>query len=124
MFLTVFHSFSLIMPKNESLLSLFTRSLCLNSDIVIRSFCSLQKCDHERIASIALYKRATMSDLLRLLMTKERQEQFSLFHELIALSLTKKSDSLEKPRSDFPTLLFSVTTEYSILTVKWSFADH
>ena len=37
---------------------------------------------------IALYKRVTVSDLLRSLMTKEWQELFILFHEQIALLLT------------------------------------
>ena len=36
-----------------------------------------------------------MSDLLRSLLTKERQEQFALLQELITLSLTKTSDSLK-----------------------------
>ena len=41
----------------------------------------------ERIAPVALYKRLTMSDSLRSLMTKERREKFALFHEWIAFSL-------------------------------------
>ena len=50
----------------------------------------------ERFALVPLYKRATVSDSLRLLMAKERPAQFALFLQQIALSLTKKSDSLEK----------------------------
>ena len=41
----------------------------------------------ERIAPVALYKRLTMSDSLRSLMTTERREKFALFHEWIAFSL-------------------------------------
>ena len=44
----------------------------------------------ERFAHVALYKRATVSDLLRLGMTKERREEFALLSDaLIALLLTK-----------------------------------
>ena len=42
------------------------------------------------LALVALYKRATMSDSLLLLFTKERQERVTIFHEQIALLLTKK----------------------------------
>ena len=45
--------------------------------------CSLQKSNCERIAQIALYKRATVSNLLQSLMTKEQRERFALFHKKI-----------------------------------------
>ena len=50
---------------------------------------SLKKSNCEGFAPIALYKRATMSNLLLLLMTKEWREWFAHFHEQFALSLTK-----------------------------------
>ena len=86
-FLTVFHCFSSF---------LCPRAIC--------SYHSLQKSHCERIAPIALYKRATVSVSLKSLMTKERQERFALFHERIALLLTKTIDLLKKPMSEFPTL--------------------
>ena len=48
---------------------------------------------------LTLYKRATVSNLLRVLMTKDREQQFALFHKQITLLL-------KKPMSDFPTLQF------------------
>ena len=45
--------------------------------------------NHERIGPVALYKRANVSDSLPSLMTKEQWERFALFHDQIALSLTK-----------------------------------
>ena len=75
MFLTVFIWFSAVLsPESVSLMSLFNQSL---------------------------FKRVTVSDSLRLLMTKEPQERFTHFHERTALSHTKTSDSLEKPMSEF-----------------------
>ena len=44
---------------------------------VIRSDRSWQKSNRERIAQVAQDKRATISDLLRLLMTKEQRERFT-----------------------------------------------
>ena len=61
-FLTVFHCFSSF---------LCPRAIC--------SYHSLQKSDCERIAPIALYKRATVSVSLKSLMTKERQERLLFF---------------------------------------------
>ena len=63
---------------------------------------SFKKSDCERIASVAFYKRTAISNLLSLLMTKERGE----FHKRIALSLfrsLKTSNSLEKPLREVPT---------------------
>ena len=76
MFLTVFPRF---MPKSESLLLLFFKERL------------------ERFAPVALYKKATVSDLLRSLMTKERRKQFILLH-------TKNLRIAQKTLSEFPTL--------------------
>ena len=66
---------------------------------------SLQKSNCERYAQVAHDKRASVSDSLTSLFTKERQEQFPFFEERIALLLTKTSELLEKLMSKFPTLL-------------------
>ena len=51
----------------------------------------------EQFSHIALYKRASVSDLLRSRMTKERREGFALLSEsLIALSLTKSEGIARK----------------------------
>ena len=77
MLLTVFHCFHLFMPKSESLISLFAQSLFTKEQpLAIRSGC--------------LWRKSEGSDLL--------------FHKRIAISLTKTSDFLEKPISEFPTL--------------------
>ena len=55
---------------------------------LFRSESLILKSDRERFAQVTHDKRAT--------------ERFALFH---ALSLTKTSESLEKPMSDFPTCL-------------------
>ena len=68
-----------------------------NPPIALRSVTHLLKSNHEQIAQVTLYKIATVSHSLRLLMTNERWEQFALFHERIALSFTKIEESLEKP---------------------------
>ena len=49
----------------------------------------LQKRDLELIAPVTLYKRVTVSDFLLLLFPKKPQDQFTLFQEWSALSLTK-----------------------------------
>ena len=64
------------MPACESLPLLFAYSLFFKERL-------------EWFAPVALYKRATVSDSLRSLMTKERWEGFALFHKRIALLLTK-----------------------------------
>ena len=70
------------------------------SSVALLSF-ALFKERLERFTSVTIYKRATASNLLRSLMTKERQEWFTHFRKPIALSLTKTSESLEKPMSEF-----------------------
>ena len=69
---------------------------------------SLKRSNFEQIAPFVVYKRVTVSNSLRSLMTKEWWEQFALFHEQISLSFIrsqKTSDSLENLMSKFPTLL-------------------
>ena len=85
MFLIVFHCFSpFLCPRaNPSRRSSLSRSF-LKSDGSDFSCCSLQKSDFE---PIALYKRATVSNLLPSLFTKEQRERFALFQEQIAISL-------------------------------------
>ena len=79
------------------------------SSRAIHSGCSLLIADAlffkerlEQFTPIALYTRVTMINSLRSLMTKERRELFALFHERIALVL-------QKPISEFPTLLKHIT---------------
>ena len=74
---TVFHLF---MPKSESLPVLFALLLFLKSN-------------SEQIATVAFYKRVTVSDSLPLLFTKEPCEREPQFH---SLAHKKTSDSLEK----------------------------
>ena len=70
---------------SKSFLSLFTKE----RSIANRSCRSLQKSVRERIVPVALYKKVIVSNLLPLLITKKGRERFALFHEGIALSLTK-----------------------------------
>ena len=99
--------FSLSMPKSESLPSLFAHSL----------FCKEQP---ERFALVALFKRATMSNSLRSLMTKERREWFPLFHEQIALSLTnneqiaQKTDSQPCPKGDITVDMMNMVGKFTL----------
>ena len=86
----------------------FSPFVCPRANSSLRSslICSFFKEQLERLAHVALYKRATMSDSLRLLMTKERPKRFALFHKQIPLSLIcsqKPSRSIKKPMSKFPT---------------------
>ena len=113
-----FTVFPLFMPKSESLPSLFVPLLFFK--VRQNSCCSLQKSDHEQIAPLAIYKRATVSNSIPSLFTKELREQFTLFQERIAILLfrsQKTSDSLEKPKSEFPTLISS-NSNRSIFTEK------
>ena len=69
---------------------------------MIHSRRSLQKSDRERFAQVTHDKRATVSDFLRSLMTKEQRERFvfftgeSLFLPSFALSLTKNEQIAQK----------------------------
>ena len=51
---------------------------------------------------VIFYKRVTVSDSLRLLMAKEHRDQFALFHEQIALSLTKNERFAQKRDDQIP----------------------
>ena len=112
----------------EFALSLICSSIFRSKLLILKSNC-------EQFTHVAHYKRATVSDLLRLLITKERpwsihsrwslqksnREQFAkVAHDKRAarvncsfswancsfvLLLTKTTESLEKPMSKFPTLL-------------------
>ena len=83
---------------SKSFLSLFTKE----RSIANRSCRSLQKSVRERIVPVALYKRVIVSDLLPLLITKEGRERFALFHEGIALSLTKNERFARKTDKGIP----------------------
>ena len=72
-FICFFPVFPLFMPKSESLPSLFAQLLFFKELLwANHSGCSKQKSDRERFAPVALYKRATMSDSFRSLMTKDQ----------------------------------------------------
>ena len=75
MFLTVFHFFSPFYACPSPSPSF------LKSDRSDWLLLLLQKSNCVRIAPVALYKRAIVSHLLRLLMTKEGREQCALFHQ-------------------------------------------
>ena len=86
----VFDSFfPFFMPKSELLPSLFAHSFFFKEQL-------------ERFAPVALYKRATMSNSLWSLMTKEGRERFAFFHEKIALSLTKNKRIARKTNKRIP----------------------
>ena len=92
----VFFSFSLLfpffMPKSESLPSLFAQLLFFKEQ-------------WEQLALVTLDKRATMSYLLSLLMTKKSDGSDLLIFTNESLFCSQKmSDLLEKPMSKSPTL--------------------
>ena len=100
----VFHCFSSFYAQERiAPVALRSVNLFLRVTGAIRSCCSVQKSIQEKIVIVALYKIVTVSDSLTLLFTKERWKRFALFHAQIALSLTK--NSLEKPKSKFPSLI-------------------
>ena len=78
------------------------------------------------------YKKATMSDLLPLLFSKERQEQFAIFHPQIALSLfgsQKTSNSLKNRRVNSlcwisPSKWNNTRSEHISVWVVFLFFDH
>ena len=116
-FAYVFDTFSLIFPlfmsKSESLLSLFSPSLFFKERQKLFALFALYKKNRERIAPIAHYKRVNMSNSLPSLFTKNLHEQFSIFWEQIALSLTKMICS-KKTKSEFLPCLCPgwITTEF------------
>ena len=95
------------MPKSESILTLFAQLLFFKER-------------REQIAPVtfykrvtlsewlpSIYKRATLSDSLRLLMTKEQRERFALFTSELVFRSQKTSNLPKKPMSKVPTLPFS-----------------
>ena len=73
----------------------------------LRSLTKNEQC--EWIAQVARQKWETMSDLLRLLTKNEQMSESLVFFERIAHLLIfsqKTSDSLIKPMSEFPALVF------------------
>ena len=58
------------------------------------------------LRSVALYKRATVSDSLPSIFTKERRERIAIGKEQNAISLTKNERFARKSKSKFPTLAF------------------
>ena len=109
-FFVVFDSFSLLFPffyvqERSTPISLCSVALFLRETGAILLCRYLQKSDHEQITPVALYKRATMSDSLRLLTTKELRARF--MSELLFCS-QKTSEVLEKLMREFPTLSYSI----------------
>ena len=88
----------------------FSPFLCqrANSSFCSSLSCSFLKIDHERIAQVNLIKKTTLSDLLPLLFIKERREGFTFFPSESLFPSQKTSKSLEKPMSEFQTLIFCV----------------
>ena len=87
---------------------------------VIRSDRSWQKSNRERIAQVAQDKRATVSDLLRLLMTKEQRKRFTqVAHqkwakEWIAQLLCRNSAFAKKNKQLAQKKFFSPNCQYYI----------
>ena len=102
-----FTSFSLFpplfMPKStdHSHRSSLSLALLWRETEAIRSHRSLKKSNCEQIAPVALYKRATVSDLLLSLMTKEQRGWFALFHEPLYNIRHKTQDLSKKNSWDF-----------------------
>ena len=61
--------------------------------------------------SDSLYKRGTVTELLRSFMTKELEERFTLLYERIALLLTKKEQFTQKTVERIPNPVFSPNPE-------------
>ena len=120
MFLTVFPLF--IQRVNRFRHSSLSCSFFKDRPWVNRSGPSEQKSDRERFTPVALYKRATEINSLRLLMTKKQQERFALFHERIvlllfcsfALSLTKNKGNW-KTNEPIPSSAFFTWFKLSLL---------
>ena len=77
------------MPKSKSVPSLFAHLLFFKEQL-------------EWFAPVDLYKRANMSDSLRLLMTKVWWERFALFRERITLLLPKNELIAQKTDERIP----------------------
>ena len=82
----------------------FSPFVCPRANSSLRSslICSFFKEQLERLAHVALYKRATMSDSLRLLMTKERPKRFALFQKRIPLLLicSQKTEQIDQKTNE------------------------
>ena len=91
-FFACFNSFSLLFPLLCPIMNRSHRSLLS---------CSLQNSDHKQIAPVALYKRATVSDFL----VQSDGSDLLFFTSQSLLHSQKTSDSLEKPKSEFSTLI-------------------
>ena len=105
MFLTVFHSFSpFLCPRaNHSCRSLLLLLFCKERGEQIALVDLYISATLIKSLPLAHYKRATLSDLLRLLFTKEADRSIRSFHKQIALLLfrsQKRSDSLENQRAN------------------------
>ena len=118
LFFSMFYIGFLIFKNERFAPSLFLRSdvskslrLLTKMSYVSESLRLLTKNERcERIAKVAHQKWVTMSKSLRSLTKNERCERIARFFEQIAHSLIfgkKKSDSLRKPMSKFPALVFS-----------------
>ena len=78
--------------------------------------------EHERIAPVAHYKRATMSDLLTLLFKKERKVRFAQktqANRTFALSITKNERFARKTDERIPSPDFNVG--YTIYKVEYTY---
>ena len=82
MFLTVCNFFPLLMPKSKSLPSLITQPLYF-------------KKRREWFALVALYKKVTLSDSLRLLITKEQLRELLFFISELLFSSQKTKNLLK-----------------------------
>ena len=93
MFLTVF---PLFMPKSESLPSLFPHTLFFKEQFEWFAHIAHYKKNCEQFAQVAHDKIATLSNLLRSLMTKEWWEQFALFFSSESLFHSQKGQIARK----------------------------
>ena len=119
MFVTVFTAFPLFMPKSESILTLFAQSLFFKER-------------REQIAPVtfykrvtlsewlpSLYKRATLSDSLRLLMTKEQRERFALFTRELLFRLKKNKQFAQKTDEQSPNPAIFLADLFLCARISW-----
>ena len=98
-----FHCFSYFYAQERiAPIALCSVTLFYRATGAIRSCRSLQKSDCERIAPNALYKRATVSNYLQLLLTEEGRDRFAIFQEQITLSLSKNKQFAQKTKEQIP----------------------
>ena len=108
---------------SESLFSLFTKervsdSLAKNifssvfayyaqdqiAPVALRSFALYKRATISELLTLLIYKRVTMGNSLRVLFKKEQNSKRSFFLCESLFYSQKTSDLLEKPKSKFPTL--------------------